>query len=140
MQQTSVREFRGGVPSVPGPVRPVRRRGGAAGPRPVRPGVPAVVRRPVQPSRPAGPPGAGASRSGERVLARRPVVLPPHVVRRRRVAAAVGVAVLTMLAVLVLGLLADVAMAARAGAGPVTGPSLTAVVPPAGQGMLAVGG
>ncbi|MCX6464968.1 MAG: hypothetical protein NTW05_15485, partial [Pseudonocardiales bacterium] len=84
--------------------------------------------------------GRGAPRAGERVLVRRPVALPPHILRRRRVAAAVGVAVLTMLAVLVLGLLADVAVAARADAGAVTGPSLTAVVPSTGQGALVVGG
>ncbi len=119
---------------------PVRRRGRAAGPRPVRPGVAPTGVRPSQPARPSGPAGRGPVRSGQRVLVRRPVVLPPHIVRRRRVAAAVGLSVLTLLAVLVLGLLADVAAAARAGDQPVVGPSLTVTVPSSGQGVSRLGG
>jgi hypothetical protein len=57
-------------------------------------------------------------------------------VRRRRVAATVGLAVATMLAVLLLGVLADVAAAARAGdAAPVAQRSLGTVAPGSGQAV-----
>lgn len=107
---------------------PVRRRRRASGPRPVRPGVAPMGGRPVQPARPAGPAGRGPARPGARVLVRRPVVLAPHIVRRRRVAAGLVVAVLALLAVFVLGLLADVAASGRTGSSPVHGPSLTVMV------------
>ncbi|MHA6781443.1 hypothetical protein ACVGOW_10670 [Pseudonocardia saturnea] len=131
---------RGGGPTALREVRAVpRRRSGGTGPRPVRPGVVAVAARPVQPARPVG---AGAPvRRGERVLLRTVPVLPARVLRRRRVAAAIGMALLTAAVVVALGLLADVAAAARqSGAGQDAGPSLTAVVPSPGQVDGAIGG
>lgn len=114
-----------------------RRRGPATGPRPVRPRVVPVAKRPAQPARP-GRAGVSAP-SGERVLLRTVPVLSPRVRWRRRAAATMGMALLAALAVVVLGLLADVATAARH-AGEFTGPSLTAVVPASGQVAVAVGG
>jgi hypothetical protein len=59
-------------------------------------------------------------------------------VRRRRAAATAGLAVATMLAVLLLGVLADVAAAARAGgpaSTPVTERTLVPVVPGSWQAL-----
>lgn len=127
---TAVREAR--------PVRAVPRRGRAHGPRPVRPRVTPVAVRPVQPPRPgpAGSPVAG----GQRVLLRSVPVLPAKVLRRRRVAATVGVALLAAAVVVLLGLLADVAAAARQGTAGVTGVSLTSGAPSPGQVVATLGG
>jgi hypothetical protein len=122
----------GGAVLRAGRTLPRRRRGAAPGPRPVRPRVVPVAARPAQPSSP-GRDGSATYR-GERVLLRTVPVLPPRVLRRRRVAATVGMALLAAAVVVLLGLLADVAAAARhSGAGEATGASLTAVVPSAGQ-------
>lgn len=135
------------------PVRPARtvpRRGPAHGPRPVRPRVVATAARPVQPPRPrragerwadelwVGEPG----RRGERVLLRAVPVLPPEVLRRRRVVATIGMALLSAAVVVLLELLADVAAAARHTDRPaeVTSTSPTAVVPPSLQVTGAIGG
>ncbi|WP_300008232.1 hypothetical protein [Pseudonocardia sp.] len=75
-------------------------------------------------------------RGGSAARALRPVpVLPAHILRRRQVAATIGMALLAAVTVVLLGLLADVAAAARApgASGAVTGSSLTAVPVPSGQ-------
>lgn len=120
------------------PARVLPRRGRASGPCPVRP---RVVSAPVRPTEPARPrPGRDRAaervrpgervRSGQRVLLRTVPVLPATVLRRRRVAATIGMALLAAAVVVALGLLADVAAAARqpSGAPGVTGPSPTSVV------------
>ncbi len=105
---------------------------------PTRPApTPTAPPRPVAPRR-ASPRPVSPCPASRRVLVR-PLALPPHIARRRRVAAAVGVAVLTMLAVVLLGVLVDVVAAARAGGpGPeaVTERSLTAVLPGSGQAVV----
>lgn len=131
---------RGGGPTALREVRAVPRpRTRGTGPRPVRPRVVAVAARPAQPARPVG---AGAPvRRGERVLLRTVPVLPARVLRRRRVAATIGMALLAAAVVVALGLLADVAAAARqSGAGQVAGTSLTAVAPSPGQVAGAIRG
>jgi hypothetical protein len=136
---TALREpVRRDRPQAPGLPRRAPR---GPGPRPVRPRRVAASVRPAAPVGAAGRGGPARSAAGvafrgapaRRVL--RPVpVLPAHILRRRRVAAAIGMALLTAVVVVLLGLLADVAAAARAGgSGAVTGPSLTEVAGPSGQ-------
>jgi hypothetical protein len=60
-------------------------------------------------------------------------VLPARILRRRQVAAAIGMTLLTAVVVVLFGLLADVATAARTGSGAVTGSSLAEVVGTSGQ-------
>ena len=127
--QDEVRPNGGGVAVTPRGER-VLRRGPSprrtSGPRPARPGVVPVAVRPGSPARPwtaAEPWASPAPGRGPRVLARR-AVLPARYARRRRIAAAVGAVGLVLVAavaVLLLGLLADVAASARGGgAGHVT--------------------
>lgn len=103
-----------------------RRRRRVTGPRPVRPRVVPVAVRPAQPARPVR---AGAPvRAGGRMLPRAVPAPSARVLRRRRVAATIGMALLAAAVVVGLGLLADVAAAARH-----PGASLTVVAPSPGQ-------
>ncbi len=108
------------APSRPAPVRPAP--GRSAHTRPLAPPFPRTGGRPAP----------------QRVLVRPVRALPPHIVRRRRAAATAALAVATMLAVLLLGVLADVAAAARAGgpaSTPVTERTLVPVVPGSWQAL-----
>ncbi|GAA2563786.1 hypothetical protein [Pseudonocardia hydrocarbonoxydans] len=142
---TALRE--GWAPGGPREVRPARtlpRRGRAAGPCPVRPRVASAPVRPAEPARPQ--PGRGRAgeraRPGQRVLLRTVPVLPARIRRRRRVAATIGMALLAAAVVVALGLLADVAAAARqsSGAPGVTGHSPTPVVTVPGPVAGVLGG
>jgi hypothetical protein len=105
----------------------------ASGPRPVRPAVSAVAVRPAEVGRPHVPRARRVSlpMPGMRMLARRPLAVPPPaaaLARVRRLLAGLAVAVAAGAVMVGLGLLADSAAAARAGEEAGRGPQVPVVV------------